>query len=257
VLRLFSLYRIASAPAAIALLVASNLLPLVGVLLWDWNLQSIIILYWIENGIVGVLNIPRMLLARGDDAATGGAGGSAGRVFLVGFFCVHYGIFWLGHGFFVWVVLPSFAGFHLLGSVVDGGGAFPPGAIDVLSPGGTPLEFSPFGPAGSVGPRTDVLLWGTIALLISHVVSFFLNYIGRREYLTRSIAVQMFAPYVRVVVLHLTILFGALMTFLLGQPIGALVVLILLKTALDLRLHLREHDAQPRPTRIEEPDRPH
>ena len=52
-LRLFSLYQIASAPAAIALLIASNLLPLVGVLFWGWNLWSIIILYWIENGIVG------------------------------------------------------------------------------------------------------------------------------------------------------------------------------------------------------------
>jgi hypothetical protein len=256
VLRLFSLYRIASAPAAIALLVASNLLPLVGVLLWGWNLQSIIVLYWIENGIVGALNIPRMLLARGDDAATGGAGGSAGRLFLIGFFCVHYGIFWLGHGVFVWVILPAFAGTHLLGTVVDGGSAFPRGGVDVLIPAGSTFDFSP-PEALATGPRADVLVWGTIALLASHLVSFLLNYIGRREYLTRSITVQMFAPYARVVVLHLTILFGALMTFLLGQPIGALVVLIVLKTALDLRLHLREHDTQPRPTRIEDPDRPH
>jgi hypothetical protein len=186
-----------------------------------------------------------MLLARGDEAAAGKPGGSAGRLFLIGFFCVHYGIFWLGHGVFVWLILPTFAGTRSLG------------AVDVLLPAGTTFDFSPFEPALAAGPQGDVLVWGTLALLASHLVSFFLNYIGRREYLTRSITVQMFAPYTRVVVLHLTILFGALMTFLLGQPIAALVVLIVLKTALDLRLHLREHDTQPRPTRIEDPDRPH
>jgi hypothetical protein len=65
------------------------------------------------------------------------------------------------------------------------------------------------------------------------------------------------APYARVVVLHLTILFGAFLTAMIGQPIGALVILVGLKTILDLALHLREHDPQPRPTRIQEAERPH
>jgi hypothetical protein len=239
-LRLFDLYRSASAPAAIALLVASNLLPLVGVLFWGWDLWSIIVLYWLENGIVGLLNIPKMLLARGDNGAP--MGGPAGRVYLTGFFCVHYGIFWLVHGIFVWFALPAFAGF---GRLADGfGGGFPvtPGFIDVAV---TPT-----------GPSTDVLVWGGLALLASHLASFFLNYIGRREYLTRSVAVQMFAPYPRVVVLHLTILFGAFVTVLIGQPIGALVVLVVLKTLIDLRLHLREHNGRTRPTRIEDAGAP-
>jgi hypothetical protein len=51
----------------------------------------------------------------------------------------------------------------------------------------------------------------------------------------------MFAPYGRVVMLHLTILFGAFIIAILGAPIGALIVLVVLKTAFDLRLHLRQH----------------
>jgi hypothetical protein len=197
-------------------------LPLVGVLFWGWNLWSIIILYWIENGIVGALNVPKMLLARGD----GGSGGSMGRVLMTGFFSIHYGLFWFVHGIFVWLALPLFAGFATFAERVGGGGG-PFGAGDGFA-------FS--------GVRGDVLLWGTIALLASHLASFFLNYIGRREYLTRSIGTQMFAPYGRVAILHVTILVGAFATALIGQPIGALVVLVGLKTVLDLWLHLREHD---------------
>jgi uncharacterized protein DUF6498 len=254
VLRLFSLYRIASAPAAIALLVASNLLPLAGVLFWGWNLWSILILYWIENGIVGLLNIPKMLLARGGgELVTSTIGAPAGRAVLTAFFCVHYGIFWLVHGIFVWVALPLFAGF---GSIVNSAGSFP-GGLPGFDTAGSLFGGGVGNTVASNGPRADVLLWGTLALLASHLSSFFLNYIGRREYLTRSIAVQMFAPYSRVVVLHLTILIGAFVAVIVGEPIGALVVLVVLKTALDLALHLREHDPQPRPTRIEEADRPH
>jgi hypothetical protein len=245
VLRLFSLYRIASAPAAIALLIASNLLPLVGVLFWGWSLWSILILYWIENGIVGALNIPKMLLARGDGGSA--VSGSGGRLFLVGFFCVHYGIFWFVHGVFVVLALPAFALFRSV--VAEPGVTFTPGGFEL--PGVFP------GTVTSTGPRADVLVWAALALLVSHLASFFLNYIGRREYLTRSVAVQMFAPYARVVVLHLTIIFGGIITAFLGQPIGALVILVVLKTVLDLALHLREHDSQPRPTRIEAADRPH
>jgi hypothetical protein len=50
----------------------------------------------------------------------------------------------------------------------------------------------------------------------------------------------MAAPYARVVILHVTIILGAFVVAFLGAPIGALIVLVALKTAFDLGLHLRE-----------------
>ena len=144
---------------------------------------------------------------------------------MTAFFCVHYGIFWIVHGMFVWLFLPLFAGFA---GFVDGAG-------------NAGVAFGSRGGAAFSGVRGDVLLWGRVALLVSHVASFLLNYVGRREYLTRSVGAQMAAPYGRVVILHFTILLGALLASFLGQPIGALVVLVGLKTVLDLWLHLREH----------------
>ena len=51
----------------------------------------------------------------------------------------------------------------------------------------------------------------------------------------------MFAPYGRLLILHVTIIIGALAIAFTGAPAAAIVVLVLLKTALDLGFHLREH----------------
>ena len=86
----------------------------------------------------------------------------------------------------------------------------------------------------------SAVLVGGGAMFLSHGASFFLNYMGRGEYRTASVGGQMAAPYARVVVLHLTILFGAFAIAFLGAPIVALLILVVLKTAIDLALHLRE-----------------
>jgi hypothetical protein len=72
-------------------------------------------------------------------------------------------------------------------------------------------------------------------------VSFFVNFLGKEEYLTVSPDQQMMEPYSRVVVLHVTILAGGFLADSLGAPLAALVLLIVLKTVIDLLAHLREH----------------
>lgn len=49
------------------------------------------------------------------------------------------------------------------------------------------------------------------------------------------------APYRRVVILHLTILFGAFAVVLTGAQLGPMLILIALKTGVDLAFQLREH----------------
>jgi hypothetical protein len=288
--RAFDLYRrTATSRSAIALLIA-NAIPLVGVLFFGWSLLTILVLFWIENGIVGFWNVPRILLARqsiaesmtdlvqhaGLDTAesaeaaallesrmreaqarmtieTSGGGvrtvnpsalllgrlGGVGHAVLAAFFVIHYGLFWLVHGIFVFA-LPTFFG----AASSDCLGQFSPVAGFPLDPG--------FQAADPCVSAFGTIAWSNVAiaavaLFLSHGASFFLNYVGRREYLTTSPARQMGAPYGRVVILHLTIIFGAMAVAILGAPIAALVVLVVLKTAFDLRLHLREHDQAPVP----------
>ena len=53
----------------------------------------------------------------------------------------------------------------------------------------------------------------------------------------------MIEPYRRVGLLHLTLILGGFAVMALGKPVYALVVLVAVKIAVDLRAHLRERRA--------------
>jgi hypothetical protein len=232
-----SALRIGSNLLSVVLLVAVNLLPLIGVVFWGWSLMLILVLYWVESGIVGAINVLKIARAEGsrDPAVSvegnritvrmSGVGAMLGRGALIGFFVMHYGIFWVVHGIFVFL-MPIFAGLSS-------------GVADPTAPG---FGFGPmdFGPLPLDGLGLSAALLGA-----SHVVSFFTNYLGRGEYLRVTPEAQMMSVYGRVIVLHITIIGGAFVIAAFGTPVAALVLLIGLKTALDLVLHLRSHRANP------------
>jgi Family of unknown function (DUF6498) len=289
--RAFNLYRRTTASRSALALVLANAIPLVGVLFFGWSLWTILVLYWVENGIVGFWTVPRILLASGTitgdmtsaaraglqrwsamaaqrpgvnaaqqarveaaiegalDAEVGSAPavaqlagvGALLRIPMALFFLFHYGMFWLVHGVFVFV-LPTFGAFQ--------SGDGPGGSIGDTDPMTGQPFFPGAGGATAVHGAWGEIAWssvaiGAVALLIAHGASFVLNYLGRGEYLHTSAAREMGKPYGRVVVLHLTLIFGAFAIAILGAPIGALVVFVIAKTVLDLGLHLREH-ASPR-----------
>jgi hypothetical protein len=245
--RAFELYRETTRSRSAIALVAANLIPLLGVAFFGWSLWTILVLYWVENGIVGFWSVPKILLAEGSvisgiqglgalaTAASAGVGLGMPRVArgaIATFFLVHYGVFWLGHGLFVFL-LPTFLGAT---SGTDLGGL----SIDPST--GAPVFVPAVQAAGGFGE----IVWssvgiGAIALFLSHGASFLFTYLGDGAFRRTSPIAQMAAPYGRVVVLHLTILFGAFAITLIGAPIAALVVLVILKTALDLRFHLASH----------------
>jgi hypothetical protein len=216
--RLVGWYRIGSSVGAVTALVVANLVPLIGVLAFGWNVWNVLVIYWLENGIVGAFNVLKMALAEGSDGAdaamrlsiNGRPASGAIKAFLVPFFLVHYGVFWLVHGIFV-LTLPLFA-----------------------SIGGQSL-------APSGGPTLGPILFAVAALAISHGLSFWWNYLRGGEYRRATAAGLMFAPYGRLVALHLTIIFGAMATIVTGAPAAAVAILVAIKIVIDLGLHLREH----------------
>jgi hypothetical protein len=82
--------------------------------------------------------------------------------------------------------------------------------------------------------------WALLALAASHIYSFAINYVGAGEYRRADASQLLFQPYGRVVVLHVTILGGAFILALMKSPVGGLVLLVVLKTAMDAFAHLRE-----------------
>ena len=232
--RAIRLAQATSSTTSLLVLIGFNLVPLAGVLIGRWTVPTLLVLYWVENGIVGVLNVPKILLAEGPVAGgtidplgrtqAGGTTGLAMRVPIALFFLVHYGVFWVVHGVFVFL-LPTFAG---VGGFTDFR-TLPDGSIQFYDPRVAEADWG-------------AVLWGGIGLAISHGVSFVVNYLGRGEYRKVSPTEQMGRPYARVVLLHLAILGGAFLSLEIGSPIGALIVLVGLKTAIDVALHRREHE---------------
>ncbi len=195
-------------PTSAVFLILANTVPLVGVFLHHWTVFAVVLLYWSENVIVGAFNVLRMLIAKPRQGLAWAA-----KAFMVPFFCVHYGLFTYVHGVFVFLLI---------------GGQKPQSGFGLSVP--TVLA----------ALREQGLAWAVVALIVSHGFSFLHNYVAGGEYLRISLQQLMSQPYGRVVVLHLAVLGGGFLILSLGSPVGALVILIALKTALDLRAHLAE-----------------
>jgi len=191
-------------------LLAANLVPLYGVLALGWEVFPLVLLFWLENVVIGVLNVARMLCVDPRDAAAWAA-----KVIMVPFFCFHYGMFTAVHGVFVL-------------SLFGGEGVGKVRGLQLLEPAGRAIHA--YGLELAVG-----------ALAASHLFSFLWNYLGGGEYRRASVPALMAQPYGRVVVLHLGILGGGFAATALGSPVWALLLLLGLKIGLDLRAHLKEH----------------
>jgi len=212
--RIVAWYRLGSSIWAVVALVVANLIPLIGVLFFGWSVWNILVIYWLENGIVGVINVLKMSVATGDEVTpgvtlmvNGRPATSATKMGLIPFFIVHYGIFWFVHGIFV-LTLPAF--------------------FSLMSDDGMTLDIGP-------------VVFAALGLAISHGLSFWWNFLHGGEYRRTTAAALMFAPYKRLVALHITIIFGAFAVMFTGAPAAAVAVLVAIKTAIDLGLHLAEH----------------
>jgi hypothetical protein len=186
-------------------LIAANLFPLAGVLAFHWTIFSVLLLYWCENVVVGGFNVLRMVAASPRDVAA-----DVGKLFLIPFFIFHYGMFTTVHGVFV---------------------------LALFGPGG---HFSPSPAAFLAAVRGAGIGYGALAIVLSHGFSFVHNYLAGGEFRNASLPQLMARPYARVMVLHVTILVGGFAAKAAGAPVLALLLLIVLKTAIDLRAHLAE-----------------
>jgi len=203
-------------------LIAANAIPVWGVLFLGWDAFYIVMLYWMENIVVGFYNVLKMVFAAVPHPAA-----HLGKLFLIPFFIVHYGGFTAVHGFFVLAL------FHKGQGPPVGGMDWPCFLVFVQ------MLFNVAKYMYSVIPPQVRL--AVLALFISHGVSFVQNYLLKREYATTRPEKLMGGPYGRVVVMHTTILAGGFLTMAIGSPASLLVVLVVLKTILDVSLHNREH----------------
>jgi Family of unknown function (DUF6498) len=206
-------------------LVVANMLPIYGVVFFGWDAFNIVLLYWAENIIIGFYNIFKIVFARVEPPIA-----NIGKLFTISFFIIHYSGFVAVHGAII---------FSLFGK----------GDADK----GMDIGRHPW-PCFLVFVQMLVSVirhcWTTIpndmkyaigSLFLSRGVSFVHNYLLAGEYKTSKPYDLMFQPYSRIIVMHIAILVGGLLSLKMGSPIGVLIVLIALKTLIDVKLHLRQH----------------
>jgi hypothetical protein len=197
---------------SVIVLILANISPILGVLLLGWQVFPILFLFWMENVIIGASNVLKMIVCSPGDERQWVA-----KAFMIPFFCVHYGIFTAVHGVFVIFIFGMIGGF--------------------IQPG----EFSsgPFDIIGIMGKLQ--IWWSVLALGVSHAISLAINYIGNGEYKRSNVVLLMLQPYGRVIIMHITVLFGGFLVMLLGSPVIGLILLLCLKTFIDITAHLRQH----------------
>ncbi len=195
------------------IIIGGNLIPFYGLYAWGWDIFSIFFLYWAENAIIGIYTLLMMLIV----SIRNGVIEFFGGLFMMAFFCVHYGMFCAGH----LVILT---------------GLF--GPEDLKAHNTLPEDIIPFLSEAHVQGFYLALAGIAVAQAFQCFDVFMKKYKA-----AKAAAELMAAPYGRIVVLHLAILLGGFAAMGLGSPVWALAVLIGLKTMYDIAaLKSREED---------------
>ncbi len=194
---------------SIITLILVNLIPLYGVLFDNWQIFTVVFSYWLQSLVVGMYTILKMMKDQGISESQKVT--KDDNQLLMKQYSRLSNI----------ILIPFFClhyGGFLLGHLVFIIGLFPVKNFHITQ-----------------------MIIPSIALVINHGVSYWKNFIGQKEYLYIAPLEQMGTPYIRVFVMHLTVLGGAFMIVLLHLPIFALVLLVLLKTYGDYWSHIVEH----------------
>jgi len=181
-----------------------DFLPLFAVLSFGWGAFELVFLYWIENLILGVVTLVRILMS---GLGKGQVTSTLRAVFTGTFFTVHYGGFCLAHG----IALVS-----MLGSPSSEG----------LTNAGIEATMSSHSFVGLPVILGAIIVW-----------QFYINvfeFFRREEYLEADAQKEMFAPYGRIIVLHLGVFAGAFAMAKYGEPMMGVLALILFRVAIGI-----------------------
>ncbi|CAN0468952.1 unnamed protein product, partial [Scytosiphon promiscuus] len=122
-------------------------------------------------------------------------------LFIVPFFTLHYGMFCFGHGVFIQALATS-------GSTTGSSGM--PGLVYwALSSG-------------------QGMVWFVAAIIAINLVIYFTVFLMKGEFRETQPIVEMFAPYGRIVTLHVAIILGAVFAIATNEPLLGRVFFIFL-----------------------------
>jgi hypothetical protein len=212
-----------SRPTALVGIIIANTIPILGILFAGWDWREILIFYWLGNITVGVLLVINLIRApslsavytelgkptvsgapipeiRGNMTTINANQTLFMKIFVIGFFCFHYGMFTLVHGVFVFAIT---AGTY----TIDG--------IQTSNADLAPLNIAQI-----------LLFW-----IIASVTFIAVQLMGERSNLTIQ------GVYARMITLHVSILLGVFLISVLDWPASAALLLVFVNFFFDLKLY--------------------
>lgn len=191
-------------------LLLSNVLVIVGAVVFHWSFGAVLFLYWAENLIIGGLQVLKMLFraVRSRDWR--------GFFQTAPFFTVHFGGFTIGQGVFM-SILAGQTGTSLFDEVAA-----------ALTPPESPAAFLEG-------------LWPPLLLAtLSHLYSFWKHTVQGAS--PKGMMELMFEPYGRIVVMQVTVLGGAwVINTFTDRGLGPLLLMMVARTAVDFSAHFKQH----------------
>jgi hypothetical protein len=188
--------------SSVFFLIAANIVPLIGVLFFEWDIINILYLYWLESCVIGFYNALKIVTAK----IPMDFQHIYSKVFSFIFFSIHYPAM-------MWLLMA--AGINLISTIVFNRPLKP---YDILA-------------------KT----WTTIvAFLISHGYSFVHNYLLEGERIRVRIGILSIQPYLRIFVMWVVLMGGAFFILKYRQPVFLIVILIVMKIIVDCIAHYRE-----------------
>jgi Family of unknown function (DUF6498) len=204
--------------ACMALIVLTGAVPVIAVQTGRMWVGEVFILFWLENVVVWAFTFVRILTATGSDTSTGAAA-VLPRVGYALFFSFHFGTFTVVHGAFVFIIAGMFLAQE---DAVDG-----------------------FGPGGSGTPDVfsgAAFLWALVAMFLVQLFALVVYWFARGERHGVTLQRVMFAPYPRMLILHVVIIAAFPLSFVFPRAALPVLLLVGLRTALDLLFFLRSRD---------------
>jgi len=191
---------------ALALIILTNTIPLLGILMWNWELRSVLLLYWTENIILGAYTLLRLLTYTPKKESS-----IQSKIGLSLFFTVHYGTFCFVHLIFLTVLTSG----------------------DINNPSAPPFpELSDLGKG---------FTFGILSMIAFQFYDYITLFIQTGQYKQPGIKGKiMSSPYKHIVVIHIAIILGAFLALALKTPIAILVIVIIGKTLIDLKAEKRK-----------------
>jgi len=187
---------------SVIILIAVNLFPIFGVIFLGWDIFEIVILYIVETFIIGILNAFKMRFANGRS-----------KIAMIIAFLFQYNLFIAIEIIFVFILL----------------GKEESSFLDVYNNWDNLVAIL----------SDPNILFTVVTLAISHFFSFYYNFYKKRLFDKHPLKYYFTAPYKRIYIQHLVVIFGGWIGIVFNTPIGYLLLLVVLKTVFDMKTHMK------------------